>query len=310
MSLINLRYLDALARHRHFGRAAEACNVAQPTLSAGIRALEREFDAPLVQRGQRVQGLTQEGERVLTWARRMLYEWDALRHEVQGVHERLHGRVRLGAVPTALPVVAALTEVVCQRHPDVRVTVLSMTSNKILEGLTNFTLDVGLTYLDNEPVPPLDVLTLYHERYVLLTPKEGVFGRRERVGWAEAADLPLCLLSGDMQNRRLIDAAFAHAGAAPTVKVETNSLITLCAHVRPGGWSSILPRALLDTIATPRDAAAIPLVTPERAPAVGLAAARTDPVPPLIAATWACAQDLVRDPRTGVPGPPSRPAAD
>ena len=72
MVIRQLAYLVALARERHFGRAAAACNVTQPTLSAGIRHLENELGVPLVERSQRFQGLTAEGERVLTWAQRII----------------------------------------------------------------------------------------------------------------------------------------------------------------------------------------------------------------------------------------------
>jgi DNA-binding transcriptional LysR family regulator len=301
MSLQQLKYLDALARHRNFHRAAEACNVTQPTLSAGIRALEKDLGALLVKRSNQYGGLTTEGERVLAWAQRMLYEWDALRHNLMAFRTQLSGRLRLGAIPTALPPVSAITNALCQDHPDVSVTVLSMTSNQILEGLAHFRLDVGLTYLDNEPLPDLDTLPLYRERYVLLTPSDSPFAARATVTWREAASLPLTLLTGDMQNRRIVDAAFRAAGARPTARVDTNSIITLCAHIRPGGWSSILPVALLSTIVQPKEAVAVPIVEPERTPLIGLAALRSDPTPPLIAATWSAARQLAPSTLTGDP---------
>jgi hypothetical protein len=83
--------------------------------------------------------------------------------------------------------------------------------------------------------------------------------------------------------------------------VDTNSIITLCAHIRPGGWSSILPVALLSTIVQPKKAVAVPIVEPERTPLIGLAALRSDPTPPLIAATWSAARQLAPSTLTGDP---------
>lgn len=82
MLLRRLEYLVALARERHFARAAAVCFVSQPSLSAGIRRLEHELDVPIVRRGRRYEGLTPEGELVLAWAHRILAEQDALRQEL------------------------------------------------------------------------------------------------------------------------------------------------------------------------------------------------------------------------------------
>ncbi len=85
----HLAYLAALAREGHFGRAAASCHVSQPTLSAGIRRLEAEFGVSLVQRGQRFEGLTPEGERVLVWAHQILADVDGMRHEVDAMRNGL-----------------------------------------------------------------------------------------------------------------------------------------------------------------------------------------------------------------------------
>ncbi|MBK1698203.1 LysR family transcriptional regulator [Rhodovibrio salinarum] len=299
MSFQQFKYLDALARHRHFGRASVACNVTQPTLSAGIRALEQELGTRLVHRTHRFEGLTAEGERVLAWAQRMLFEWENLRGNLLDVDACLSGRLRLGTIPTALPAVSVITERLCQQHPNVSANVLSMTSNQILEGLEQFRLDIGLTYLNNEPLPDLETLPLYRERYVLLTPRDGPFGARRTVTWQEAATLRLCLLNGDMQNRRIIDGAFHQAGADPTPRVDTNSIVTLCAHIHPGGWSSVLPAALLSTIVQPAGAVGVPLVEPELTPTVGFVTRRTELPSRLITAAWSCARDLPPHTLTG-----------
>src|SRR6201997_5116450 len=104
-----LEFILALAREKHFGRAAEVCGVTQPTLSAGLKQLEESLGVLLVNRGSRFQGFTPEGQRVLEWARRMIGDARAMRQEVNALRHGLTGRLRLAAVPSALTALSALT---------------------------------------------------------------------------------------------------------------------------------------------------------------------------------------------------------
>jgi len=227
-----LEYLAALERERHFGRASAACHVSQPTLSAGIRSLERELGVPLVRRGRQFEGLTPEGERVMVWAQRALADIDALHQEASVLRGGLDGTLRIGAIPTSLPLSPRITTRFRERHPRVRVRWTSMSSRQIAHGLAHGDLDAGLTYLDNEPLTAVDTLPLWREHYMLVRPAEG--DDVSSVRWAEAAELPLCLLAPDMQHRRIVDGAFARAGATPRPAVETNSVSTLIGHARTG----------------------------------------------------------------------------
>src|SRR5215468_622353 len=159
----------ALARERHFGRAAEACGVTQPTLSAGIKQLEETLGVLLVQRGSRFIGFTSEGERTLDWARRIVGDSRAMREEIKALKLGLSGELHIAAIPTALPMVAALTTPFRARHPDVRFTIWSRTSIEILTLLENLEIDAGVTYLDNEPLGRVNSVPLYREHYRLLT---------------------------------------------------------------------------------------------------------------------------------------------
>ncbi|MFI6907240.1 LysR family transcriptional regulator [Nonomuraea sp. NPDC050394] len=114
MLLRQLEYLVALARERHFARAAAACHVSQPSLSAAIRKLERELDVPLVRRGRRLAGLTPEGERVPLWAHRILADTEALRQDLSEMREGLSGTLRIRA-PAFLRLRWQLTEVTRMR---------------------------------------------------------------------------------------------------------------------------------------------------------------------------------------------------
>ncbi len=259
MLLRNLRYLEALAREQHFARAAKACEVTQPTLSAGIKQLEEELGLLIVQRGQRFHGLTPEGLRVVDWTRRILSDVESLEQEASELRAGLVGRLRIGAIPVALPIVAQLTVPFAARHPQVSITITSLTSMEIQRGLDDFTLDAGLTYLDNEPLSHVRTLPLYRERFYLFAPSASRLGAGGSASWAEAATLPLCLLTPDMQNRRILNGLFAQHGVTPQAMIETNSVLTIWAHLRTGRWGSILPHPFLELLGLPEGVGAWPL---------------------------------------------------
>lgn len=282
MQLRHLRYFIALGRIGHFGRAAEACNVTQSTLSAAVRQLETEIGAPLIERDKRFKGLTAEGKVLLAWAARVVAEREALDQQIGLLRGELSGELSIGVVPTALPTIGLVTTPLAQAHPNVTLRILSRSSNEIQQLLDDFVLDVGITYLDNEPLHGVDVFPLYVEHYILLTPQEGPFRGRTSVTWREAADTPLCLLTTDMQNRRILDAIFASVDRIPNAHAETNSVMTLCSHIRTGVWSSVLPHNFLWVFGTPPGMIALPLVEPERTFTIGVVVRRQDPVAPLV----------------------------
>jgi DNA-binding transcriptional LysR family regulator len=290
--LDKLNYLIALAQEQHFGRAAEACGVTQPTLSAGIKQLEEILGVLLVQRGSRFIAFTPEGQRTLEWARRMVGDERALRQEMRALKQGLAGHLKLAAVPTALAMVASLTTPYRARHPDVSFTVLSCTSIAILGMLENLEIDAGLTYLDNEPVGRVRTVPLYREHYRLLTAADSPLGNRESVTWAEVAQVPLCLLTPDMQNRRIIDRYIRLASAEPAPTLESNSMILLFSHVRTGEWASVMPARLAETLGLTDTIRAIRIIGDEPYPTIGLVVPHREPMTPLTAALFTEAQRL------------------
>ncbi len=279
-----LEFIIALAREQHFGHAAEACGVSQPTLSAGIKQLEESFGVLLVQRGSRFRGFTPEGERVLEWARRIVADTRAMHQEVDALKRGLAGHVQIAAIPTALAMTAMLTTPYRAKHPDVRFTIQSRTSIQVLGMLENLEVDAGLTYIDNEPLGRVNTIPLYHEEYRLLTSSSGELGTRDQVTWAEVGKVPLCLLTPDMQNRRIIDGLLRSAGAVPSPTLESNSMIVLFAHVRTGKWASIMPAKLAETLGLTDNVRSIPIVEPAVTHAIGLVVPERDPTTPLIKA--------------------------
>jgi DNA-binding transcriptional LysR family regulator len=272
----------ALAEERHFGRAAERCGVTQPSLSSALRALEEQLGVQLVFRGSRFQGLTPEGQRVQDWARRITGDMRALRDEMRSVRTGLSGNLRIGVIPTALPMVARLTAPLTATHPGVRVAILSRTSAEILAGIESLTLDAGITYLDNEPLGRVVTAPLYVEFYRYLCAPGATLAERGTVTWAEVAAEPLCLLTGDMQNRRIVNQHLAEAGARAEPQIEANTLLALVAHVQTGRWGSVVPMGLAQMFSGLLQS--VPIVAPEVEHLVGVIAPRHDPQTPLMAA--------------------------
>jgi DNA-binding transcriptional LysR family regulator len=279
-----LELLLLLAKERHFGRAADAAGVSQPTFSSAVKSLEETLGTALVERGSRFRGFTPEGERVLEWARRLVSDARTMRQELQLSKGALSGHLRMGVIPTALPFVPNLTVPFHERFPAVRLSVFSATSTQILSQLENLELDMGISYVDNEPVGRLSTVSLYDERYTLLVSADSPLAQRVEISWNEAGKLPLCLLTPDTQSRRIIDRILEENGAAHSPTFESNSMLTLFTHVRTGRWASIIPSRLVDTLDQPRQLKTIPLTSPTITKTIGLLVRGREPYSPAVSA--------------------------
>lgn len=279
-----LEFFIALANQKHFGRAAEECGVTQPTLSAAIRQLEDQLGVMLVSRGSRFQGLTPEGQRVLEWARRIVGDSRTMREEMRAARKGLAGHIRIAAIPTALAMVQKITTPFQERHPDVTFSILSRNSLQVLSLLENLEIDAGITYLENEPLGRVTSVPLYAERYHLITAAGSPFAERKTVTWKEVGDLRLCLLTADMQNRRIINRHLAEAGVTAKPTLESNSMIVLFSHVQTGRWASIMPKNIADSFGFPVDIHKIPITEPDAEHLVGLVATHREPFTPLVSA--------------------------
>lgn len=282
--LEKLEYMIALAREQHFGRAAESCGVAQPTFSLGIQNLEQSLGVTLVKRSSRFQGFTPEGERLLTWARRLVGDARAMRHDMLGLKTGIDARLRIASIPFAMPLVARLTVPLQERHPGVRFTVLGRTSDVLLNMLQNREIDAGVTYLSNEPIGDVDAVPLHLEEYLLLTTDTGPFGDASSVQWAETGGVPLCLLARELQHRRIVDSILRRVGVEASPLMETDSMVALVAHVRRGQWASIVPSSAVESIDLSDGLRALPLVEPEVTHTIGLVVSNRFQVQPAVAA--------------------------
>ncbi|KAF0122341.1 MAG: LysR family transcriptional regulator [Methylocystaceae bacterium] len=287
-----LEFLIAVAKEKSFSRAAEVCGVTQPTLSAGVKQLEDSLGVLLVNRSSRFHGLTAEGERVLDWAKRIVGDARAMRQEVRALKEGLTGQLKIAVIPTALGIVSALTTPYREKHPGVRFSVISASSSEVLTMLDNLEIDAGITYLDNEPLGRVRTVPLCSERYRLLTFAGNPLGSRDRVTWADVGRIDLCLLTPDMQNRRIVEQLIRKGGSEPAPILESNDVILLFDHVRSGRWATVLPEKLAKTLNVAAPLRSIPIVEPEAVHEIGLVAPQREPVIPLVAALVSEAKKL------------------
>ncbi|ACI51427.1 transcriptional regulator, LysR family [Gluconacetobacter diazotrophicus PA1 5] len=286
MFLRQLTYLIALDQFRHFSRAAESCGVSQPALSAGIRQLENELGVAIIHRNRRFHGLTDEGRRVLVWAKQTLAALDGLRQEAAFARDVCGGSLSIGVMSPALQTVPLLLEIFRDAIPGLHLEVLSGTAADIAHRLREQHLHLGVMYLDQIPADgPFDTLPLYTEQYVLAGSASARMPAGPSCGWADAADLPLCLFSRTMRSRQIVDAGFLEAGVRPSIILETDSISVLHSELRAGRLCSILPVAALPETVGDAGLRTIPIM-PCVAPQVGIVKLRQPVMSPVLSRIW------------------------
>ncbi|WP_410218709.1 LysR family transcriptional regulator [Paracoccus sp. (in: a-proteobacteria)] len=284
----------AVAKEGHFGRAAQTLGITQPTLSAGIKQLEETLGVLLIFRGSRYGGLTPEGQSALVWARRIVGDARQLREEMRAVRHGLSGRLRIAVIPTALTWAARLAARYGEAHPNVGFTILSRSSVAILQMIEDLEVDAGISYLDNEPLGKVSAVPLYDERYTLVVPQAHPLAGGGAVAWNALDGQRLCLLSQDMQNRRIINRRLAEAGVNPLAMVESNSTVVLVSQVLAGGWLTILPEDIAGFLAQGKPLSLVPLEESGPGHAVGLIAPWREPHTPVLEALLTEARRMVR----------------
>jgi DNA-binding transcriptional LysR family regulator len=272
MFIRQFRYLVAVAEERHFGRAAQRCNVTQPSLSSGIKQLELELAVPIFLRGrgQRFHGLTAEGERVAIWSRGVLAYCDAMRKETAMMQHALTGNLRIGAMPSMSPVLPYLLQAVRDKYSGVYVDVQFIGNEAMKLGLNNFSLDVAMTYLDKADLGRKNTLPIYTEQLSLLVPDRPEFKKHKTITWKEAAQLPLAMLRPSMHERRFVDQVFKSVGCAPVARVESESILHLMFQVQYTELCTIIPSHFAHAPGLHRGTRALPLVDPIVSQVVGL----------------------------------------
>ncbi len=288
-----LEYFVAVAQERHFARAAEKCYVSQPALSAAIAKLERELNVTLINRGHSFEGLTPEGERLVVWARRILAEHDAFKAEVDAVRSGITGTLRLGTVPTASTTASLVLSPFCSAHPLVKVQILSrLAATELYRRLREFELDAAIVHASPGEAHDVNLVPLYQERYVLLSPADMLPSGVSTLTWPQAAQLPLALLTADMRDRQIIDKAFAAHAISVTPQLETDSVASLFAQANAGNWACIVPHTWLWTSQLGPEIRAVEMVDPVLRADIALATNSSGPGSPIARALAASAGQL------------------
>ncbi|QNH76873.1 LysR family transcriptional regulator [Pseudomonas protegens] len=241
MDIKQLKFLIALEQTRHFGQAAARCHITQPTLSMRLRNLEDELDLILVTRGQRFEGFTEAGERVLAWAKTLLAAHDGLFAEAAACRGQLVGNLRLGLVPLSGFNPISYVQKLSASFPELKFSLSSASSDRIIEDIGNNQLDLGVCYLDHVNPHYLDFFEIGETRVGLLYDTRHFHFKGTEMSWEDAAELPLGMLSTGMHYRKSIDLSFRSRGLNPTPILESDSTYQLFQAIHEGFCCSIMP---------------------------------------------------------------------
>lgn len=244
MLLTQLEYFVAVARERHFGRAAQACYISASALSESIRKLESELGVPLVHRGRTFQGLTPDGELVLVWAQRILANHRALSDELDAARDRLATRVRFGVIPSGVGYGARILSALSTAHPLTRTTLeTGLTSEDIVRAIRRHEFDAGLIHPSAADGTDLLSRPLYDDCAYVVHHRDIGASDRGTITGTELSQLPLGLLEPHMRARQIFDAAMQDCGIEVQPRFEADSVEALIAFVRSGPWAAVVPES-------------------------------------------------------------------
>jgi LysR family hydrogen peroxide-inducible transcriptional activator len=251
MTLAELRYLVAVADLRHFGRAAERCNVTQPTLSSQLRKLEELLGVPLVERTTRSVTLTPVGERIVTHARRILEEADTISEIARHRHGTLMSILRLGIIPTLSPyILPLLLNRLHSSFPGLRLVLREDLTDNLLTALDEHALDVLLIALP-DPVEDYPSMPLFREPFWLVCPTQHRLSNQSVITEEELSRERLLLLD---EGHCLRGQALAVCGnqtpdeATPNDDFRATSLETICEMVAAGLGCTLLPAMAIPSL--------------------------------------------------------------
>lgn len=241
-----LLYFQRVAELGSFTRAAQALHLVQPALSQQVAALEREVGLPLFHREPRGVRLTEAGERLLPYARRVLGELERAQQALGALRELRTGRVALGLPPSAtLSLLPEILETFRARYPALEVQIVEEMTDVLVEQLLDGRLDLALVSF---PIDDQRLATrpLFQERLVLVVPPDHRLARAERVDLAELAAEPWILPYRRHGTRALVEAACQQSGFSLRVTVELSGLGPIKQLVQRGLGISILPPAVVE----------------------------------------------------------------
>jgi LysR family hydrogen peroxide-inducible transcriptional activator len=271
VTLTELKYIVALARERHFGRAAEKCFVSQPTLSVAVKKLEDELGAILFERGQNEVRTTPVGEQIVAQAERVLSEANLVKELADAAGDPLAGPLRLGAIYTIGPyLLPKLVPLIKERAPKMPLMIEESFTDRLLESLKRGDLDVAVLAL---PIaePGLVAQAVYDESFRVLVPSGHAWAKKKNVSPDELLGEPLLMLGrGNCFRDQVLDLC-TQAGAGGPQVLEGSSLETIRHMVASGVGITVMPATAVDTL--PRTDALLrvrPFADPQPSRRVGL----------------------------------------
>jgi DNA-binding transcriptional LysR family regulator len=279
MDIKNLEILLVLDDEKHFKRASEKLNISQPALSMKLKSLENEIGVTLVKRGKNFMGLTSEGKVLKNRFSNIVKEYSEIKQLSSELKNSLSGTLRIGVIPTAQLEIANIINFFVQKHKNVNTKVISMPSSKIDEQLHDYKIDIGITYLENEPIKGVTKIPFYDERYFLISSNQK-FKTKKTVRWSDCQELDLCLLSDDNQFRRIINTVFKDEGISPRVLLESNSVTQIFSQINMSNFSTIMPFFFTQAFNYRQSAYFSELITPTISHKIGLVFIKdTNPAP-------------------------------
>ena len=279
MDIKNLEILLVLDDEKHFKRASEKLNISQPALSMKLKSLENEIGVTLVKRGKNFMGLTAEGKVLKSRFTNIVKEYSEIKQLSSELKNSLSGTLRIGVIPTAQLEIANIINFFVQKHKNVNTKVISMPSNKIDEQLHDYKIDIGITYLENEPIKGVIKIPFYDERYFLISSNQN-FKTKKTIRWSDCQDLDLCLLSDDNQFRRIINTVFKEEGISPRVLLESNSVTQIFSQINMSNFSTIMPFFFTQAFNYQQSAYFSELISPTISHKIGLVFIKdTNPAP-------------------------------
>ena len=247
MELRQLRYFEAVARHRHFTRAAEELHVAQSALSAQVRRLEGELGIELLRRTTRSVELTEAGELALAHARAALGEADALRGGIDELRGLTRGTVSIGALIAAGEIdVPAVLQRFNGLYPGIEIEFREGTAEEMFAHLTRGELDAAFTLEAGTPPAEFGRLAISSEELVVAMSRRHPLAGEAPLAIAELEDEPLIAFRKGSAARQAMDAALAGADTAPRIRLEGSDLGLIRALAARGFGVAVLPRSFAE----------------------------------------------------------------
>jgi DNA-binding transcriptional LysR family regulator len=246
VDIAQLRYFEAVARHRHFTRAAEELHVAQSAVSRQVQRLEQELGVELLRRTTRSVEPTEAGRLVAARARAVLAEADSLRGDVDELRGLVRGRVTVGAMLFGGELdIPAILASFSAAFPYVELEVREGIAQQMIDRLGDGRLDVAFA-LEVDPPEGLERLELSSEELVVATSRAHPLAGRGALSVADLEGQTLLAFERGSSTRRLVDQALAEAGVRPRVAVEANDLALVRALAASGLGAAILPRSFVE----------------------------------------------------------------